>query len=109
MQFKTYVQKNKPVFIYIHGECLSSFSFKEEVKELKKDYTLILPILEGHDSEANQRFPGIEACADEIIAYIDEHYEGHIEVLSGFSMGGQIEMCIRDRYMIELVYRDKKL
>ena len=28
MQFKTYVQKNKPVYMYIHGECLSAFRKK---------------------------------------------------------------------------------
>ena len=42
MKFKTYSNKNKPVFVYIHGECLSAFSFKEEIKELKKDERKLL-------------------------------------------------------------------
>ena len=42
MEFKQYINKrNKPVFMYIHGECLSTFSFKIETKELKKDFTVI--------------------------------------------------------------------
>ena len=46
MEFKQYINKrNKPVFMYIHGECLSTFSFKIETKELKKDFTVILPII----------------------------------------------------------------
>ena len=55
MQFKSYMQKNKPVYMYLHGECLSAFSFQEEIRELKKDYTLIVPILDGHGGEARSR------------------------------------------------------
>ena len=54
MKFKTYSNKNKPVFVYIHGECLSAFSFKEEIKELKKDFQVVLPILDGHDVAADE-------------------------------------------------------
>lgn len=88
MQFKTYIQKDKPVFVYIHGECLSAFSFKKQIKELKKDFTLILPIIDGHNRDSE--FHSIEECAREILNYIDEHFHGHIQVLAGFSMGGQI-------------------
>ena len=87
MQFKTYVQKNKPVYMYIHGECLSAFSFQEEIRELKKDYTLIVPVLDGHGSEAQKPFISIQQCAE-------EYYNGHIQVLSGFSLGAQIAVSM---------------
>ena len=63
MKFKTYSNKNKPVFVYIHGECLSAFSFKEEIKELKKDFQVVLPILDGHDVTADEKFIDIDTCA----------------------------------------------
>lgn len=94
MQFKTYIQKNKPVYLYIHGECLSAFSFQEEIRELKKDYTLIVPILDGHGSEAQQPFISIQQCAQELLAYINDHYNGHIQVVSGFSLGAQIAVTL---------------
>ena len=78
MQFKTYVQKNKPVYMYIHGECLSAFSFQEEIRELKKDYTLIVPVLDGHGSEAQKPFISIQQCAEELLTYLQEYYNGHI-------------------------------
>lgn len=90
MKFKTYSNKNKPVFVYIHGECLSAFSFKEEIKELKKDFQVVLPILDGHDVAADEEFIDIDTCAIKILDYIDKHFQGHIQVLSGFSLGGQI-------------------
>ena len=94
MQFKTYVQKNKPVYMYIHGECLSAFSFQEEIRELKKDYTLVIPILDGHGSEAHKPFISIQQCATELLAYIQDTYDGHIQVLSGFSLGAQIAVTM---------------
>lgn len=90
MRFKQYPNKNKPVFLYIHGECLSAFSFKEEVKELKKDFTVILPVLDGHGEDHLTSFTSIDNISHALISYLDEHYHGHIQVLSGFSLGGQI-------------------
>ena len=89
MEFKIYKNKSKPVFIYIHGECLSSFSFKKEVEELKKDYTIVLPVLDGHTQDGPS-FTNIRDAADAIIEYIDQNYEGHVQVLAGFSLGAQI-------------------
>ena len=37
MEFKVYTNKKKPVFLYIHGEYLSTFSFRIQIKELKKE------------------------------------------------------------------------
>ena len=84
MEFKQYINKrNKPFFMYIHGECLSTFSFKIETTELKKDFNIILPIL-------GNNFQNICIAADEIIDFIDKSCNGHMSVLSGFSLGGQI-------------------
>ena len=87
MQFKTYMQKNKPVYMYLHGECLSAFSFQEEIRELKKDYTLIVPILDGHGGEAQKPFISIQDCAEQLLSYIQTHFNGHIQVLSGCEAG----------------------
>lgn len=90
MQYKEYPNKSKPVFFYLHGECLSTFSFQQELSELKKDFTIVLPTITGHGSEAQTPFTSIQTIADEILQYIDRHYQGHIHVLAGFSIGGQI-------------------
>lgn len=89
MEFKIYKNKNKPLFVYIHGECLSSFSFKKEVDELKKDYTILLPVL-NEQSENHSGFTTIQDAATSIIEYIEQNYDGHVQVLAGFSLGGQI-------------------
>ncbi|MBB5182766.1 alpha/beta fold hydrolase [Catenisphaera adipataccumulans] len=83
MEYKRYIHKKKPVMMYIHGECLSAFSFKTQVKEFKKDFEIVLPLL-------NDSFTSIQQTAEELIQYIDEQYDGHIQVLAGFSLGAQI-------------------
>lgn len=90
MYFKIYKNKDKPFFLYLHGECLSATCFKEEVKELKKDYTIISADITGHGQASLETFMSIEHCCDEVLAFIDENCNGHIQVLSGFSLGGQI-------------------
>lgn len=90
MQFITYVNKSKPVFMYIHGECLSTFSFKKEIKELKKEFTIVLPTLHGHGDSHARAFSTIDGMANAIITYIDNHFHHSIQVLAGFSLGAQI-------------------
>lgn len=90
MQFQLYRNKDKPVFLYIHAECLSATSFKEEVKELKKDFTVVLADINGHGSAAAEPFTTIDACCTEILHFLDEQCNGHVQVLSGLSLGGQI-------------------
>ncbi|MDX8418136.1 alpha/beta fold hydrolase [Absicoccus intestinalis] len=90
MNIKKYNHKKKPVFMYIHGECLSPYSFSTQVKELKKDFEIVLPFLDD-------TFISIQQSAEEIIQYIDNEYNGHIEVLAGFSLGGQIVAEILSR------------
>ena len=90
MKYKEYKNKNKPVFVYIHGECLSTFCFKTELKELKKDYTVLLPVISGHGDDYNTEFISIEDCATNILNFINLNYDGHVQVLSGFGLGAQI-------------------
>lgn len=90
MKYKEYKNKNKPVFVYIHGECLSTFCFKTELKELKKDYTVLLPVISGHGEDYNTEFVSIKDCATNILNYINLNYDGHVQVLSGFGLGAQI-------------------
>lgn len=60
----------------------------------EKDYTLIVPVLDGHGSEAQKPFISIQQCAEELLTYLQEFYNGHIQVLSGFSLGAQIAVSM---------------
>lgn len=82
-------KENEMVVMLLHGGGLSWWNYKEVAEYLKKDFHVILPILDGH-ADSEEHFVSIEENAKRIITYIEEHCEGSVAVLGGLSLGGQI-------------------
>lgn len=89
MNFKEYGNKNKDTIMLLHGGGLSWWNYREEAERLQESYHIIIPILDGH-SDSDRRFISIEDNAQEIIDYIENDYDGHISLIGGLSLGGQI-------------------
>lgn len=89
MQYIEYGKENKDIILLLHGGGLSWWNYEEAAKLLQKDYHIILPILDGH-AESDKPFTTIEDNAAEIIAFIDTHFGGHVLLIGGLSLGGQI-------------------
>ena len=93
MIIKEFGKKNKDVVILLHGGGLSWWNYKDVSELLKEKYHVILPILDGH-SGSDKDFISIEENAKEIIEFIDNNYKGHVKLISGLSLGGQILLVI---------------
>ena len=89
MNFKEYGDNSKDTIMLLHGGGLSWWNYREEAEKLKNSYHIILPILDGH-SESDRNFTSIEDNAQEIVEYIINNYNGHIRLIGGLSLGGQI-------------------
>ena len=89
MNYIEFGKDNSDVIILLHGGGLSWWNYKEVANLLKDKYRVILPVLNGH-AGSNQSFISIEHNAAEIINFIDEHFNGHVYLLGGLSLGGQI-------------------
>lgn len=89
MNYKEYGKENKDVIILLHGGGLSWWNYRSEALLLKKNYHVIIPILDGH-SGSDRGFTSIRDNAEEIIAFIDENYNGHVLFIGGLSLGAQI-------------------
>lgn len=98
MNFKEYGNKNKDTIMLLHGGGLSWWNYREEAERLQKSYHIIIPILDGH-SDSDRRFTSIEDNAQEIIDYIENNYDGHISLIGGLSLGGQILLEILSKKM----------
>ena len=96
MNFKEYGNKNKDTIMLLHGGGLSWWNYREEAERLQESYHIIIPILDGH-SDSDRRFTSIEDNAQEIIDYIENNYDGHISLIGGLSLGGQILLEILSR------------
>lgn len=89
MQFVEYGHENQEVIILLHGGGLSWWNYREVAEQLQKSYRIILPILNGHGG-SDKDFFSIEDNAKDVIAFIDEYFEGHVWAIGGLSLGGQI-------------------
>lgn len=90
MIFKVYETSKLPVAVMLHGGGLSDWSLSKVADLLKDDFQVITPIVDGHGEDAEATFMSIEDCADKLIANIDKHFGGSVELLTGLSIGAQI-------------------
>ena len=89
MRTVEYGKDNKDVIIFLHGGGLSWWNYKEVAERLADRFHIVMPILNGH-SGSDVPFTSIEDNAGEIISYIDENFGGHVLLIGGLSLGGQV-------------------
>ena len=73
----------------LHGGGLSWWNYTDEIERLKNRFRIVIPALDGH-AGSDADFTSIEDNAARIIRCIDERFEGHVLMIGGLSLGGQI-------------------
>lgn len=91
MQYKEYGSRNREVILLLHGGGLSWWSLRAAAEQLARQYRVILPILDGH-AGSDRDFTTIARNAAEILAWVDAHLGGHVLLLGGLSLGGQVAL-----------------
>ncbi len=96
MNYREYGAGNARKIILLHGGGLSWWNYREEAEMLEGDYHVILPNLDGH-AGGDRDFTSIGDNAEEIVDFIDARFGGHVDLLGGLSLGGQVllEMLAR--------------
>ena len=89
MNFQEFGNSRNETILLLHGGGLCWWNFREEARLLQSGYHVILPILDGH-AGSSLPFSTMENNAAEIISFIDEHLGGHVLLIGGLSLGGQI-------------------
>lgn len=84
-------KQNRDVVILLHGGGLAPWNYREVSRFLEKDYRVVLPVLDGH-AGSDAPFTTFESNAEKLISCIDTHFGGHIAVLGGLSLGGQVAL-----------------
>ena len=77
MEYTEYGMEQNNIIIFLHGGGLAPWNFREESKQLKDKYHIIIPVLDGH-SGSDKDFTTIENNANEIINFIDEKCSGSV-------------------------------
>ena len=73
----------------LHGGGLSWWNYTDEIERLRSRFHIVIPALDGH-AGSDADFTSIEDNAARIIRHIDERFEGHVLMIGGLSLGGQI-------------------
>lgn len=89
MVIKEFGTDNTTTVVLLHGGGLSWWNYRDEIELLKHQFRVIVPILDGH-SGSDGDFLSMNDTAMHIITYIDEHCNGHVDLMGGLSLGGQI-------------------
>lgn len=89
MKYEEYGRDQKECVILLHGGGLAPWNYHGEAELLQQKYHVIVPVLDGHGG-SDSDFVSIEENAKEIIHYIDTEHGGHVFMIGGLSLGGQI-------------------
>lgn len=89
MKVMEYGQEHPEVIVLLHGGGLSWWNYREAAQRLKERYHVVIPVLDGH-ADSDRPFTSIEENAREIISWVDEKCRGHVLLMGGLSLGGQI-------------------
>ncbi|MBP3541160.1 MAG: alpha/beta hydrolase [Clostridia bacterium] len=89
MKVMEYGQEHPEVIVLLHGGGLSWWNYREAAQRLKERYHVVIPVLDGHGG-SDRPFTSIEENAREIISWVDENCRGHVLLMGGLSLGGQI-------------------
>ncbi|MDV3426058.1 MAG: alpha/beta hydrolase [Bacillota bacterium] len=91
MRFKTIGNPDDPRALFIHAMFTDSESFSALAEYLIEDYFVIMPTLDGHDTQnENSDFISYDDEADKILAYLQEMGIKELDFILGTSLGAII-------------------
>lgn len=102
MKFKEFGSEDNKVLVLIHGIGITWEMFIPFINVLEKEYYLIIPVLDGHDTENDSVFETVEREANEIIRYVKEKFGTKVFGIYGISLGGTIASVILEKQ--ELIF-----
>ncbi len=90
MIFKETNNKDLPIIILLHGGGLSSWAIENIVNQLKTNFHVVTPIIDGHGEDGYEQFVTISDSAEKLLNYIDKRCNGKVYAIAGLSIGAQI-------------------
>lgn len=91
-----------PTLLLIPGLGVSYEIFLPLIMKLEDQFHILAIEVDGFTLGRKTRFTSIDDQAGQIITYIQQHYERHIDVAYGLSMGGKILSRILERDEIDI-------
>lgn len=97
MTFNTYGDSKHPTLLLIPGLGVSFEIFLPLIELMKTQYRIVAVGIDGFLLDRESQFTSIDDQAQRLIAYVQEHLNGHLDVAYGLSLGGKILSRIMER------------
>ena len=97
MTFHSYGQPGRPRLLLIHGLGVTHEIFLPLIGRLEGEFDITAVGIDGFLLGVKSRYTSIDDQAGQIIAYVREHFDGHLDVAYGLSLGGKILSRVLER------------
>ena len=97
MTFNTYGDSKNPALLLIPGLGVTFEIFLPLIELTKDKYYIVAVGIDGFLMGKESQFTSVDDQAVQIIGYIREHLNGHLDVAYGLSLGGKILSRIMER------------
>lgn len=97
MTFNTYGDSKNPSLLLIPGLGVTFEIFLPLIELMKGKYRIIAVGIDGFLLDRESQFTSIDDQSRQVIGYVQEHLNGHLDVAYGLSLGGKILSRILER------------
>ena len=102
MNIQLFVKNEAPTLLLIPGLGVSYEIFLPLIRLLEERFRILAVEVDGFTLGKQTRFTSINDQVVQIIAYVQQHCEGHLDVAYGLSMGGKILSRMMERNEITI-------
>ena len=97
MNFYAYGKYGNPTLLLIPGLGVSHEIFLPLIELLEDQYYMVAVGIDGFLLDRESRFTSVDDQAAQVIAYVRQHLDGHLDAAYGLSLGGKILSRILER------------
>lgn len=104
MTFNTYGDSKNPSLLLIPGLGVTFEIFLPLIELMKGKYRIIAVGIDGFLLDRESQFTSIDDQSRQVIGYVQEHLNGHLDVAYGLSLGGKILSRILERNEVTIAH-----
>ena len=102
MEFQTFGRGKAPTVLLIPGLGVSYEIFLPLIQLLEERFRIVAVEVDGFTLGKKTRFTSVDDQAAQVIAYVKNHYGGHLDCAYGLSLGGKILSRVLERNEITI-------
>lgn len=100
MRLMEFGDKRNKAILLIHGAVIPWQMWMPQIEHFSKSYFVMVPVLDGHDTESESVFTTVEQAASDIARHCATQYGTNLFAVCGMSLGGTIVSAILEQQVL---------